>query len=100
MQSNKILTLLNRIIISIFLLAPICALSQLHINVAISLYRKNYVRQNKTIPLTDKINFIDDSQTNEKEGDIVLLYQFIYELKIDIECSSKCAICPIITLYS
>lgn len=50
------------------------------INVAISLYRQNSVRQNRTIPLTDKVNFIDDSQTNEKEGDIVLLYQFIHEL--------------------
>jgi RNA polymerase sigma-70 factor (ECF subfamily) len=51
------------------------------LNVAISLYRKNSVRQNRTVPLTDTVNFIDDSQTNEMEGDIVLLYQFIHELK-------------------
>ena len=51
------------------------------LNVAISLYRKNSVRQNKTVFLSDTINFIDDSQTNELEGDIVLLYQFIHELK-------------------
>lgn len=51
------------------------------LNVAISLYRKNSVRQNRTVPFTDTVNFIDDSQTNEMEGDIVLLYQFIHELK-------------------
>ena len=50
------------------------------LNVAISLYRKNSIRQNMTIPITPEVNYIDDSQTNEKEGDIVLLYQFIHEL--------------------
>ena len=51
------------------------------LNVAISLYRKNSVRQGKTILLSDTVNFIDDSQTSELEGDVVLLYQFIHELK-------------------
>lgn len=50
------------------------------LNVAISLYRKNSVRQNRTVTLTDTVNFIDDSQINETEGDIVLLYQIIHEL--------------------
>lgn len=50
------------------------------LNVAISLYRKNSVRQNRTVTFTDTINFIDDSQIDEKEGDIVLLYQIIHEL--------------------
>ena len=51
------------------------------LNVSISLYRKNSVRQGKTILLSDTVNFIDDSQTSELEGDVVLLYQFIHELK-------------------
>jgi RNA polymerase sigma factor (sigma-70 family) len=50
------------------------------LNVAISLYRKNSIRQNMTIPLTHEADYIVDSQTNEKEGDIVLLYQCIQEL--------------------
>ncbi len=51
------------------------------LNVAISMYRKNSVRQGKTVLLSDTVIFIDDTQTSELEGDVVLLYQFIHELK-------------------
>lgn len=50
------------------------------LNVAISLYRKKSVRQSKFILLSDTAIFIDEGQANEKEGDIVLLYQVIHEL--------------------
>jgi RNA polymerase sigma factor (sigma-70 family) len=50
------------------------------LNVSISLYRRNSVRQKMIVPLTNTINYIDDSHANEKEGDILLLYQFIHEL--------------------
>jgi RNA polymerase sigma factor (sigma-70 family) len=50
------------------------------LNVSISLYRRNSVRQKMIVPLTNTINYIDDSHANEQEGDILLLYQFIHEL--------------------
>lgn len=50
------------------------------INVAISFYRKNSVRNNMTTQLTSAVNFIDDSHTKELEDDIALLYRFIHEL--------------------
>lgn len=50
------------------------------LNVAISLYRKKSIRQSKFILLSDTANFIDEGQVDEKEGDIVLLYQVIHEL--------------------
>jgi RNA polymerase sigma factor (sigma-70 family) len=50
------------------------------LNVAISLYRKNSIRQKMTVPLTPETNYIIDSEASEKEGDITILYQCIQEL--------------------
>lgn len=49
-------------------------------NVAISHYRKSSFRQSNSIPLSDTTNFIDEGNTDEKEGDIALLYQVIHGL--------------------
>ena len=54
------------------------------LNVAISSYRKSSIRREKSVPLSDTSNYIDDEGESNKEEDIALLYKAVQELnKLD-----------------
>lgn len=54
---------------------------RISINVAISFYRKNAVRQSNTVVLNEAITQLKDDEKTEKEWQLNLLDQFISELK-------------------
>lgn len=54
---------------------------RISINVAISFYRKNLVRQGNNMPLNEQINEIQHDEKSEKEQQLNLLERFINELK-------------------
>ena len=54
---------------------------RISINVAISFYRKNLVRQGNNIPLNEQVSQIQNVEKYEKEQQLNLLDQFINELK-------------------
>jgi RNA polymerase sigma factor (sigma-70 family) len=54
---------------------------RISINVAISFYRKNLVRQGNNIPLNVQVSQIQNVEKSEKEQQLNLLDQFINELK-------------------
>ena len=54
---------------------------RISINVAISFYRKNAVRQGNTVVLDEAITQLKDDEKTEKEHQLNLLDQFISELK-------------------
>lgn len=56
-------------------------LYRISINVAISYYRKNAIRINNNVPLTELANQIEDYERAEKELQLNMLDQFISELK-------------------
>ena len=56
-------------------------LYRISINVAISFYRKNFVRKKNTIQLNEQIYPIQDHEKSEKEEQLNLLEQLINELK-------------------
>ena len=51
------------------------------LNTAISFYRKNAVKNTNTILMDDKIIHLEESKTTDLEQNLVLLEQFINELK-------------------
>lgn len=55
-------------------------LYRISLNVAISFYRKNAKRQNRTIPLNEHISEIKEVENTEKEEQLSLLEHFINEL--------------------
>jgi len=55
-------------------------LYRISLNVAISFYRKNAKKQNRTIPLNEHISRIKEVDNTEKEEQLSLLEHFISEL--------------------
>jgi len=56
-------------------------LYRISINVAVSFYRKNLVRQGNNIPLNEQISQIQEEDKPEKEQQLNVLDEFINELK-------------------
>ena len=56
-------------------------LYRISLNVAISFYRKNVIRNKSNIPLNEKVYHIKEADQSEKEQQIILLEQFINDLK-------------------
>ncbi|MBS1735753.1 MAG: sigma-70 family RNA polymerase sigma factor [Bacteroidetes bacterium] len=56
-------------------------LYRISINVAISYYRKNAIKINRNVPLTEDVTQIKEDEKAEKELQLSMLDQFISELK-------------------